>query len=414
MIKSLQVIRRFVFSEWGGTESVVWNTAQELNRTGNPVEILATQALDKTKNETREGINIRRFKYFYPYLNLNESKTGILDRKGGDPYSRELYEYMLKAEGINIIHCHTMNRIAASVRLAARKRKIPYLISFHGGHFDVPAQEMALMTAPYRHTFNYGRLIDLIIKKQRYLQDAAAIICVGYNEYEISKERYPDKLVYYLPNGVDIEKFSQPLENDFKKKYHIPETGKIILCLSRLDYQKNQKLLVELMDRIRSKKPEAHLVLMGPVTSQTYFDELQSMIKRLKLNERITIIKGVQANDPDLVKAYQSAEVFILPSIHEPFGIVALEAWASGVPVIASAVGGLKKLVSDGKTGLLFDGSLPELAEKYLLLNQNKALAKELCRNALQEVRSEYSWQSVTGKLLEYYQEIIAQYGKGK
>lgn len=413
-IKSLQVIRRFVFEEWGGTETVVWNTSLSLAKSGNPVEILSTSALDRTPAEEQEGIAIRRFPYFYPYLNLNKQKISILDKKGGDPYSLPLYKYMIEKGNVDLIHCHTMNRIAASVRLAARKKKIPYLVSFHGGHFAVPKEEMALMTAPYKGTFNYGRIIDLLIKKQRYLQDADAIICVGYNEYKLTRERYPQKLVYYLPNGVDHKKFSAAQSSNFRARFGIPENSRLILCLSRIDYQKNQKLLIALLDRIRDKDPNSHLLLVGPVTSENYYLQIEKLIKAKKLKKKVTIIKGLKADDPDLVRAYKSASMFILPSIHEPFGIVALEAWASGLPVIAAKVGGLERLITDRKTGLLFNGRLDDLEQKYLELISNNSLREQLVTNAEKSAREEYSWQAITERLLEYYEEILQQYRKKK
>jgi len=410
MINTLQVIRRFAFNEWGGTETVVWNTSQELQKMGNSVEILATKALANTRDEKRENISIKRFNYIYPYLNLTKSKKETLDKKGGDPYSWCLYNYMLKKENLDIIHCHTMNRIAASVRLAARKRKIPYLVSFHGGHFDVPAREMELMIQPYKNTLNYGKLIDIMVKKERYLTDADAIICVGYNEFEITKGKYPKKLVYYLPNGVDIDKFKPLNKNNFREKYQIALDENMILCLSRIDYQKNQAILIELIDRLNGKGEKTHLVLLGPVTSSLYLEELNSLIKSKSLEQQVTIIPGLQADDADLLKAYQAADVFILPSIHEPFGIVVLEAWASGLPVIASQVGGLKRLVQDSRNGLTFAGSLAELEKKYLSLIHNERLMEKLKQNAGAEVRAEYSWNSITEKLLSYYYEIKAKY----
>ena len=68
-LKIEQIIRRFVFSEWGGTETVVWNTSKQLSRLGYDNEILATAALDRVGEESVDGMNIKRFPYYYPYLN---------------------------------------------------------------------------------------------------------------------------------------------------------------------------------------------------------------------------------------------------------------------------------------------------------------------------------------------------------
>ena len=86
MVKIAHVVRRLVFEEWGGTETVVWNTVLHQNRTGMEPEILATSALSVPGEEVREGIRIRRFKYFYPYFPMPENARLALDKKGGSPW----------------------------------------------------------------------------------------------------------------------------------------------------------------------------------------------------------------------------------------------------------------------------------------------------------------------------------------
>ena len=408
-INSLQIIRRFSFEEWGGTETVVWNTSQKLIEKGFDTEIVATNALSKTKEEIVNNVPTKRFNYFYPYLNLKRSNLSVLDKKGGNPYSRPLYNYLVSSKGIDIFHCHTMQRIANTVRRAAKKKKIPYIVSFHGGFFDVPKSEMEEMMKPLEGTFNYGKIYDIIYKNNRFLDDAAGIICVGHNEYLITKDKYPDKLVEYLPNGVDINKFKQDINNDFRQKHNIPAEREVIICISRIDYQKNQGMLVDLLNAQQNKN--LHLVLIGPVTSQKYYDKTREKIDKYKLKDNITMIKGLKATDPDLVNAYNSADYFILPSIHEPFGIVALEAWASRLPVIAAKVGGLKKLITENETVLFFsDNSLDDLIEKFNRLKNEKELRNQLIENAYKEVISTYSWDIITDKLTEFYEKIIKKY----
>jgi glycosyltransferase involved in cell wall biosynthesis len=151
-------------------------------------------------------------------------------------------------------------------------------------------------------------------------------------------------------------------------------------------------------------------VLVGPVTSELYLEKIRHSVSEFGLEKEVLILKGMRSDDPELVKAYRAADVFILPSIHEPFGIVVLEAWASDLPVIAAATGGLKKLVKHGENGLLFDGSLEDLYRKYWQLSTDGNMASALRRQAAAEVRSAYTWKAVTEKLLEYYQEIIEKY----
>ena len=89
-MKVAQIIRRFTFSEWGGTENVVWNSSRELNRQGVATEILVTQALNSTAQEEIENLTIRRFPYFYPYFPLSPARRLALDKKGGNPLVPDL------------------------------------------------------------------------------------------------------------------------------------------------------------------------------------------------------------------------------------------------------------------------------------------------------------------------------------
>jgi glycosyltransferase involved in cell wall biosynthesis len=82
--------------------------------------------------------------------------------------------------------------------------------------------------------------------------------------------------------------------------------------------------------------------------------------------------------------------------------------------VIASQVGGLARLVQHRQNGLFFDGSLEDLYKKYKELVENNKLRDKLVKNALQEVRTKYSWQAITKQLIGYYQEIIAKYRSKK
>ncbi len=411
-MKITNVIRRFSFEEWGGTETVVWNTSKELEKRGNTIEILATQALCKVEEEQFNQIVIRRFPYFYPSIPLTDKDRADLDKKGGNPFSFKMLRH-IKMSDSDIIHCHTMARLADTVRIAAQNLEIPYVISLHGGHFDVPEEEIEEMMKPLKHTFNYGKFIDVFMDNGKFLERADGIVCVGYNEYIRSRHKYPDKLVEYIPNGVNIDKFEKNPGIDFRTRHCIPEDAFVILCVSRIDYQKNQKLLIDMTEHLIHSGHKINLVLIGPVTAYNYYEKIKDRLNAdERLGDAVTAIEGLPPDSDELVAAYQSADCFILPSLHEPFGIVALEAWASKLPVIASKVGGLEKLIKDGETGLFFDSdSLPGLLNAFEQLINNNELRERLVANAYEEVCKEYSWEQVTNKLYEFYQKVIKQYG---
>jgi len=352
-MKIAQVLRRFAFEEWGGTETVVWNSAQALLKLGIQSNIIATKACSADTSETKLDIPIDRLDYFYPCFPMTKDRKNALDKKGGDPVVPQLPQKIQNGH-FDLIHLHTGGRPAQAAVAACPK--LPYVMSFHGGCYDVPQNELLEMMKPTRHTFRYGRFIDYLKGWRRNLiQGASGLICVGQNEAEIFREKHPDKKVIYLPNGVTPELFRQKSNTDIRQEIKIPQERKIILCVSRIDYQKDQKFAVEAISTLKKQGKDVQLLLMGPVSAPSYFQELKLLVSALGMENYVTIIPGLPAGHPTLLAAYSQADYFLLPSRHEPFGIVALEAWSAGLPVIASKVGGLDRLVEDKRTGVKFN-----------------------------------------------------------
>lgn len=408
MLKVAQVVRRFSFDEWGGTENVVWNSTLALRPLGVESEILATSALSAPGEEVRDGVRIRKFRYFYPYFPMPPRDRLALDKKGGSPYAPALYRALLRG-GYDLIHIHSGGRVAEMSLAAARKCGIPCIMSLHGGFADVPKQELAEMLAPMRHKLHYGGVIDRVTGRHCMPErEADALICVGQNEFRLLSPYGADRKILYLPNGVDVGKFSREpeLAVPVRGEWRIPAGRKLLLCISRIDYQKNQKMLIPFLRQLISRGENAHLLLVGPVTAAWYADELLKEARRLRVDDRLTLVPGLSPDDPRLVGALKSADFFILPSLHEPFGIVVLEAWAAGIPVLAANVGGLRKLIQDGYTGLHFLPQVPEtLMNAYDRISADPALRDSLVRWGRQEVEC-YSWPIIAKELMRLYEGL--------
>jgi glycosyltransferase involved in cell wall biosynthesis len=407
-MKVAHVVRRFTFQEWGGTENVVWNSALTLKKLGVESEILATSALDKDGEEIRDDISVKRFPYFYPYFPLPEHDRREMDKKGGNPFSPKLYKYLVEHD-FDLIHIHSGARIAQMAIGAAKKKKIPCVMSLHGGFIDVPQKEMQELIAPTAHKLPYGGIIERILGWSKDLMAGIdGVICVGRNEYDKLTAKYPNKLVMHLPNGVDTKKFNRPKSNlpDCRTLWNIPQEDRLILCVSRLDYQKNQLQLVQLLAELRKRGDKAHVLLIGPPTAKWYEQEIRHHAQEFGVAEHLTIIPGLSPDDPLLLSAYKTADVFILPSQHEPFGIVVLEAWSAGIPVIGSNVGGLAFLIKDGVNGLQFEqGNDDALLAAYDKLFDTNGLKEALVKQASEDVEA-YSWDSVAQSLLRIYNKV--------
>ncbi len=406
-MKIIQVPRRFVTSEWGGTETTILQTSRALQRAGHEAAIFTSLALSDQRRETIQGVPVRRFPYSYPFLGLSAQDKRDMDKKGGNLLSLSLLLGLLREPGVDVLHAHTGKRVGGVVRTAARLRGIPYVVTLHGGFFEVPKGEMDQMLAPIQNRPEWGRIFGAFLGARRVLEDAAAVVCVGGDEYVAAQAKLPGQRVELIPNGVDCEAFAQGDAAGFRAAHGLATDRRIILCVSRIDYQKNQIGLVDALAQVATQVPTVHLVLLGPVTVAGYHERLLNRVRELGLTDRVTLIPGLRPDDPMLPAAYHAAEVFCLPSLHEPFGIVILEAWAAGRPVVASRVGGIPSFTQDGEDVIQAQpGDTADLAARLIQVMGDPRLAGRLAAAGQAKARRDYAWSAIAARLVDIYREL--------
>lgn len=404
----VHIPRRFVKDEWGGTETTILETSRALNARGHTSSIVTTTALCDRQHEKISGVDVHRHRYTYPFWGLSRQNKRDMDRKGGNLLSLSIFKTLLDTQGTDILHAHSGKRLGGIVRTVARIRKLPYLISLHGGVIDVPGEEMEQMLEPLRGTVEWGRIFGAMLGARRVLEDANAIICVGQNEQQAVQALYPDKRVEWLPNGVDAEGFAAGNGHAFRTKNGIPHNRKLILSVGRIDPQKNQLALLSVMPELLRRHDDVHLVIVGPVTVESYGMELLNKIHDDRLYDNVTVIPGLPGGSSELVDAYHAADIFCLPSRHEPFGIVILEAWASGLPVVASKVGGIPSFTEDGLDVLHADPSEPEtfrLAIERLL--GDRELSRRIADGGRYKAWTQFDWVQLTDRLESIYRDLL-------
>jgi len=398
---------------WGGTETVVLETAKRLIARGHRTEVFCANALADTDDEAIDGVPVRRFPYFYPYWGLDAGARDALDRKGGNLFSFSLLRALARTEDLDVIHLHTGKRLGGIGRTVARLRGIPYVVSLHGGVHDVPAAEAATWTAPTAGAFEWGRVLGSLVGSRKVLDDASAIICLSEAERRTIQQRHPHARVELIPNGVDVARFSTGNGPAFRRRHGVPERARLLLLVGRVDPQKNQALALTLVGSLTRRHPDVHLVLAGPTTSPAYAASLENAIRARGLQSRVTWLSSLGHASQGLVDAYHAADVCLLPSRHEPFGIVALEAWAAGKPVVASRVGGIPGFVESGVNGVLVEpddeGGWLEQVEAILA---SPARAAALGASGLRRVRAEFDWDRVTDRVVRLYEDVVEAHAR--
>ena len=392
------VLRRLSFDDWGGTEQVVWNLARAQVRAGHEVRVFATTALCPTPRETREGLEILRFPPVYPWWPMTAATRARLDRKGGNPFVPGLAR-ALREWAPDVIHCHAMGRIAELCIRVAEKTGARCAVSLHGGGANVPAAEAASLRAPTRRLLPWGKILDKALRRTRRIpEDAGGIVCVGEDEADLWRARHPR--VLFLPNGVDVALF-EPKPSDHPTIR--PSDHPTILCVARIDRQKNQMALVEALAR----DPRLAVRLVGPATEPDYLEALRTRAAELGAADRLSVAGALPPGSPELAAEYRAADVFALPSRHEPFGIVVLEAWAAGLPVVASNVGGLGRLcAAHPGAALVFDPADPSaLSAALSRVLADPALAASLAAAGRAAAR-DYDWTALAARLSDFYETL--------
>jgi glycosyltransferase involved in cell wall biosynthesis len=400
--KVAHVMRRFVPQKWGGTESVVFNLAREGIRCGIENPVFCTDMFVRPGTELFLSVPVHRFPYIFPWLFLNEEAKGKLRLKGGSPISFGLFRALCREPDLVLIHAHVQHRLGGIARTVARLRGIPYVVSIHGGYLTLPDEQSQQMQDPFRGKPEWGKVFGWLLGARRVLDDADAIICVGRDEHEAIARRYGDK-AHYVPNGVNTDLFRSADAALFRQYAGLKPGEKCVLCVSRIDYQKNQLLLVRAFARFAATRPEWKLALIGAVTVEDYRTSVMEAVKQAGLEDRVIFIPGFNPDDPLLPSAYKAADVFVLPTVHEPFGIVILEAWASGVPVIATRIGGIPGFTHDNEDILLFEkNNEDELLGHLNRLADDPGLAERLKQQAGREVMR-YDWAEVARQMRTIY-----------
>ncbi|OGL70837.1 hypothetical protein A3C09_00600 [Candidatus Uhrbacteria bacterium RIFCSPHIGHO2_02_FULL_47_44] len=212
------------------------------------------------------------------------------------------------------------------------------------------------------------------------------------------------------PFGVDLKKFSPEIEEELQMELGISKNVPILLFVGGLDRAHHFKGLPVLLESLKDLAQPFHLVVVGSgELKETY----EALARTHHLSERVTFAGGV--SDEDLPRYYALADIFMFPSIRraEAFGLVALEAAASGLPTIASNLPGVRSVVLDGETGILVTpedvGALQEAIE--LLLTRTD-LREQLGRSARLHAEAQFNWEPLMTHLEATYKSVLEQQSK--
>ena len=297
-----------------------------------------------------------------------------------------------------------------------------YWLSGLAGHALKHALEIPLVTT--FHTLEKVKAKDRAVpdddisEKLRIEEESKIIFCSDQvlASCEVEAEEicslydFDPSRISIVPLGVDHAFFSPGDRDMARTAVGLPTKGKMVLFVGRIQPLKGADIAVESFVKIAKRVPSAFLVMVGGPSGPRGSEEV-SKIKRVVERERLT--NRVHFFDPQphevLSSFYRASDVALVPSRTESFGLVALEAAACGVPVVASDVGGLKTLVEHGASGYLVSRRTSEEFSKFLVkVLEDPALA-ELLKKTANSLSASYRWRDAGLRLQSVLMELTAK-----
>ncbi|GAB3075457.1 glycosyltransferase family 4 protein [Micromonospora schwarzwaldensis] len=276
-------------------------------------------------------------------------------------------------------------------------------------HLDVPLVTTIHATEAGRHQGWLPEEMNRTIHGvEQWLasESGRVIVCSGYMRDEVGALFGVDRSrVDVVPNGVEPHRWRVPASAVAAARARFAADGPLVTFAGRLVYEKGVQHLLAGLPRLRDRHPGLRAVIIG---DGPYKAELESEVQRLGLGGTVSMPGFLGGTDLPAVMA--ASDCFAVPSIYEPFGMVALEGAAAGAPLAVSRTGGLAEIVEPGVTGMTFAPQDPDgLAEAVHALLSDTDRARALARRARAMVHERYGWSAIASRTAAGYAAAIAQ-----
>jgi len=330
----------------------------------------------------------------------------------------ELSENMIdfiKEKNINydLFHGHYVDAGIVTVKVAKALNKPSYFTAHSLGEWK--REQMGGKPDEMEKKFNFHHRIAEEVRIFKTVNAQSVTSKVQKEKLNKLYNYFADNIVI-IPPGVDVHTYTIPDKNKEPIKTTLPE--KYIFCLSRIDTNKGHDLLLNAFDLVRKEVNDIYLVIGGGSPNPkprelSVFEKMHKIIDKKGLKDKVRIIGYV--SDELMLPYYQQSQLFVLPSLFEPFGMTTQEAMACGKPVVASKFGGIRNVINNGKNGLLVDPSNPkEFAKKIIKLLNDEKYRENIGTEAYKTIQKYYSWEAIANRFLKFYKDFISYVPKGE
>lgn len=315
------------------------------------------------------------------------------------PILPSLFNALVEAERPDVIHAHQYPVFLSDVSVAAaRVKKTPLIIHVHVIS-DPKSPISGVLSKIYYSTLGLHTLqsADCVVVPSQSYRDKIIKMRVNASKVQVIK---------VIPYGIDSKKFQTKSNiESFKKRYNC-QNSKVILSVGRLNYQKGFQFLIRAIPNIVRSVPNVKLLIVGDGEDRAFLTKLS---RTLGVSDSV-IFTGALSQD-ELPNAYATADIFVLPSLFESFGISLIEAQASGKPVIGTRSGGTPEALVEGSTGLLVEpGNVLQLEAAILRLLLDNDLSLKMGDNGKTFVQKCFEIETIVNNMIDCYQQLSSSY----
>jgi len=372
----------------GGPAKAALEMCRELRRRDVETEIYTTDAEGEGRLEVPLGRPVE----------LRGIKVTYFPISGGHyyKYSAAMAAALkTKIPRCDVVHINSLYQFPSTIAAYyCRKYGVPYILRPHG----------TLDPYLYRRHPLRKRLYEALIER-RNLAAAAAVHFTSAEEMRLAKVSGLDFYGVVVPLGVEIDEAAAAAATTADALWPRLAGNKVVLFLSRVNFKKGLDVLAQAFGELHRARRDSHLVVAGP-DSEGYAAQMRKWLVAEGALEATTFTGMVEGERKAAL--LRRADLFVLPSYTENFGIAVVEAMAAGLPVVISNKVNIWREVDGAQAGLVVNPKAREVAEATLTLLKNPAMAKGMGERGRTLAQERFSWRSAGDKLLELYRQIAA------
>lgn len=373
----------------GGLARHVYDLSRAMAAQGDEVHVITCHVPGVKSYEMVDGVHVYRV---HPIHMETHDFLGWVERL--NLAMIDCGRNLLRVHRFDLIHAHDWLVAQAGIALKSAW-KVPLVSTIHATEFG---RNRGIHNDIQRH-------INQVEWWLTY-ESWKVICCSKYMASELAQVfQLPADKIRIIANGVEVKNvMPRVVDPSFRNHYAAPHE-KMIYFVGRLVPEKGVQVLIESMSKVLAQYPNAKLIISG----KGYFqDQLQNMVLRLGLESKV-YFTGF-ADDETRNMLFAGSDVAVFPSLYEPFGIVALEAMATRVPVIVSETGGLAEVIEHEVDGLkVYPDDVDSLAGAILRILNDPDLAQRLSQASWNKVNSVYNWSVIATETIKVYQEVISE-----